>query len=81
VPTLLVCGEFDTIGDISRGSRAWARRDALAEYTEIPGAGHAGNLDNPEAFTEVLEAFLRRVLPLGSGGHGGCRLLGRRGLS
>ena len=71
VPTLLVCGEFDGIGDVARGSRAWARRDALAEYAEIPGAGHTSNLDNPEAFTKVLEAFLRRVLPLGSGATAG----------
>ncbi len=67
VPTLLVCGEFDSIGDVARGSRAWARRDALAEYAEVPGAGHTSNLDNPEAFTRILEAFLRRVLPLQSG--------------
>ncbi len=63
VPTLLVCGEFDGIGDVTSDSRAWARRDVLAEYAEIPGAGHTSNLDNPEAFTEVLEAFLLRVLP------------------
>jgi 3-oxoadipate enol-lactonase len=71
VPTLLVCGEFDGIGDVARGSRAWARRDALAEYAEIPGAGHTSNLDNPEAFTKILEAFLRRVLPLRSGATAG----------
>src|SRR3954452_18123470 len=67
VPTLLVCGEFDRIGDVARDSREWARRDALARFAEIPGAGHTSNLDNPEAFTEVLEAFLSRVLPLESG--------------
>jgi hypothetical protein len=27
----------------------------------IPNAGHASNLDNPEAFTQVLEKFLHRV--------------------
>lgn len=64
VPTLLVCGEYDRIGDVARDSRAWARRDPLAEYAEIPGAGHTSNLDDPEAFTEVLEDFLHRVLPL-----------------
>jgi 3-oxoadipate enol-lactonase len=67
VPTLLVCGEFDNIGDVARDSRDWARRDALARYAEIPGAGHTSNLDNPEAFTGVLEDFLHRVLPLGPG--------------
>lgn len=67
VPTLLVCGELDRIGDIASGTRAWARREALAEHAVIPDAGHVSNLDNPEAFTEVLEAFLHRVLPSGSG--------------
>lgn len=71
VPTLLVCGELDGVGDVARGSRAWARRDARAEYAEIPGAGHTSNLDNPEAFTHVVEAFLRRVLPLESGAMAG----------
>jgi pimeloyl-ACP methyl ester carboxylesterase len=86
VPTLLVCGEFDDIGDVARGSRAWARRDALAEYAEIPGAGHTSNLDNPEAFTTELEAFLGRVVPLESGAAGRAvaprhrRQPGRRGL-
>src|SRR3954452_2942142 len=67
VPTLLICGERDTIGDIAAGTQAWARREALAEHAVIPGAGHVSNLDNPEAFTEVLEAFLGRILSAGSG--------------
>src|SRR4051794_1012039 len=67
VPTLLICGERDTIGDIAAGTQAWARREALAEHAVIPGAGHVSNLDNPEAFTEVLEAFLGRVSSAGSG--------------
>jgi 3-oxoadipate enol-lactonase len=71
VPTLLVCGQFDDIGDVARDSRAWARRDALAQYAEIPRAGHTSNLDNPEAFTAVLEAFLRRVLAVEPGATAG----------
>ena len=62
VPTLLIHGEADRIGDIARGSAAWARRDPLAEHAVIPGAGHASNLDNPEAFTAELDTFLLRVL-------------------
>jgi hypothetical protein len=69
VPTLLVCGEFDGIGDVARGSRAWARRDALAEYAEIPGAGHTSNLDNPEAFTKVLEPLPAPGPAAGVGRH------------
>ena len=63
VPTLLIHGEADRIGDIARGSAAWARRDPLAEHAVVPGAGHASNLDNPEAFTAELDTFLLRVLP------------------
>ena len=29
----------------------------------VPGAGHASNQDNPEAFTAALSEFLGRVLP------------------
>lgn len=63
VPTLLVHGDRDRIGDIASGTRAWARREPLAEYVVIPGAGHASNLDNPEEFTAVLRAFLDRSTP------------------
>ena len=63
VPTLLVHGDSDRIGDIADGTRAWARREPLAEYAVIPGAGHASNLDNPEVFTAVLRGFLDRVVP------------------
>jgi len=61
VPALLVHGDRDRIGDIATGTRTWARREPLAEYAVIPGAGHASNLDNPEVFTAVLRAFLDRV--------------------
>jgi pimeloyl-ACP methyl ester carboxylesterase len=61
VPALLVHGDRDRIGDIATGTRAWAQREPLAEYAVIPGAGHASNLDNPEAFTAVLRAFLDRA--------------------
>ena len=61
VPALLVHGDRDHIGDIATGTRTWAQREPLAEYAVIPAAGHASNLDNPEVFTAVLEAFLDRV--------------------
>lgn len=63
VPVLLVRGDQDRIDDIATGTRAWARREPLAEYAVIPGAGHASNLDNPGAFTAVLLRFLDRVVP------------------
>jgi 3-oxoadipate enol-lactonase len=61
VPTLLVHGDRDAIGDIATGTRAWAKREPLAEYAVIRGAGHASNLDQPEEFTALLQAFLDRV--------------------
>jgi 3-oxoadipate enol-lactonase len=63
VPALLMHGELDPVGDIATGTRAWAQREPLAEYAAIPAAGHASNLDNPEAFTTALLAFLERVAP------------------
>jgi len=61
VPTLLVHGDCDRIGDIAGGTRDWAKREPLAEYAVISGAGHASNLDNPEEFTAVLRTFLGRA--------------------
>ena len=61
VPTLLVHGDQDRIGDIASTTRAWAEREPLAEYAVIPQAGHASNLDNPEEFTAVLQGFLGGV--------------------
>jgi 3-oxoadipate enol-lactonase len=63
VPTLLLNGADDQVGDIVSGSRAWATRDPMVEHVVIPGAGHASNQDNPAAFTAALRAFLGRVLP------------------
>jgi pimeloyl-ACP methyl ester carboxylesterase len=63
VPTLLLNGADDQIGDIVSGSRAWAVRDPMVEHVVIPGAGHASNQDNPAAFSAALKAFLGRVLP------------------
>ena len=63
VPTLLIHGAQDRVGDIAAGTAAWAARDPMAEYVVVPDAGHAANLDNPEAFTDALTAFLDRALP------------------
>lgn len=68
VPALLVHGQRDHVGDIAASTRAWAQREPLAEYAVIPAAGHASNLDNPQAFTAALLAFLDRVLPACNGG-------------
>ena len=62
VPTLLLHGDGDRIGDIVDGTREWAAREERAEYMVIPAAGHASNQDNPEAFNAALLGFLDRVL-------------------
>ena len=64
VPTLLVNGADDRVGDIATGSQEWAVRDPMVELVVIPGAGHASNQDNPAAFTAALTAFLDRALPV-----------------
>jgi pimeloyl-ACP methyl ester carboxylesterase len=62
VPTLLMHGDSDHLGDILYSTRAWAQREPLAEYVAIPGARHASNQDNPLAFNIALTAFLDRTL-------------------
>lgn len=63
VPTLLLHGAEDRLGDIAHGTHAWADREPRAKYVVVPEAGHSSNQDNPEAFTDALRSFLDRVLP------------------
>jgi 3-oxoadipate enol-lactonase len=70
VPTLLLHGENDHIGDILYSTRAWSQREPLAEYAAIPRARHASNQDNPSAFNAAMTAFLERTLdPAGDAGQ------------
>ncbi len=62
VPTLLLHGENDHLGDIRYSTRAWSQREPLAEYATIPRAGHVSNQNNPSAFNTVMTAFLDRTL-------------------
>ena len=62
VPTLLMHGDNDHLGDILHSTRAWAQREPLAEYVSIPRARHASNQDNPAAFNAAMTAFLDRTL-------------------
>jgi pimeloyl-ACP methyl ester carboxylesterase len=61
VPTLLLHGDADRVGDVVDSTRTWAARDEGAEYVVVPDAGHASNQDNPAAFNVALVAFLDRV--------------------
>jgi pimeloyl-ACP methyl ester carboxylesterase len=62
IPTLLMHGDGDQLGDIATGTRAWAAGEPLAEYVTVPRARHLSNQDNPEAFNAALISFLDRTL-------------------
>ncbi len=57
VPTLVICGERDTIAPPSFSEEIAAAVPG-ARLEIIAGAGHVTNADAPEAFNRVLEAFL-----------------------
>lgn len=57
VPTLVIVGEEDTA---TRPEKSERIRDAIAgaELVVVPRAGHMSTIENPEAVTRALEAFL-----------------------
>jgi pimeloyl-ACP methyl ester carboxylesterase len=58
-PTLILNGERDA-GPRASAAR-FARAATRAEVATIPGAGHACNLDQPEAFNQAVRSFAARV--------------------
>ncbi len=56
VPTLVIVGERDE--PFVGASEYMAAKIPGARLEVIPGAGHAANLDNPDHFNRVLNAFL-----------------------
>jgi pimeloyl-ACP methyl ester carboxylesterase len=57
VPSLIIVGENDT--PFLAASDYMAAKIPGAKKVVIPNAGHAANIDNPEAFNEALSAFLK----------------------
>jgi pimeloyl-ACP methyl ester carboxylesterase len=57
MPALLAVGERD-VPDFREGARRMADQLPGASYVEVPGAGHLAPLETPEAFRELLLAFL-----------------------
>ena len=59
LPTLIVCGEHDTLCPLSRHEMM---RDLIAgaELSLIPGAGHLPTLEQPERTNAALAAWLAR---------------------
>jgi pimeloyl-ACP methyl ester carboxylesterase len=56
VPTLIVVGDRDT--PFIAASEYMARKIPGARLAVVPDAGHASNLDQPEAFDRALRGFL-----------------------
>lgn len=60
VPTLVLTGEEDAITPAA-GARRMAVAIPGASFHEVPRAGHLSNMEQPTAFNEALETFIRRV--------------------
>jgi len=60
VPTLILYGEHEA-RFIRQHAPALADSITGASVREVPDAGHASNLDNPEFFTDALRVFLEAV--------------------
>ncbi|HEX9707333.1 MAG TPA: alpha/beta hydrolase [Steroidobacteraceae bacterium] len=58
-PALIVNGRFDTKTRLRAGERL-AGILPHAERVLVPDAGHLPNLDNPAAYNEAIQSFLRR---------------------
>jgi pimeloyl-ACP methyl ester carboxylesterase len=59
VPTLVLVGSEDT--NFLAATDYMARKIPNATKVVIEGAGHAANLDRPEAFNRAVQAFLMRL--------------------
>lgn len=58
-PVLILNGEKDTFA--RKGEQAFAAACRDAQVTVVPGAGHACNLHQPEAFNAAIRQFAARV--------------------
>jgi aspartate dehydrogenase len=60
VPTLVVCGEHDTVVGMAL-SQTIAERIPDARLATIEGAGHQPNVETPDAFADAVRAFVDGV--------------------
>ena len=60
VPLLIVVGEEDTLTPPDE-ARKMAALNSNAQLVVLPRAGHLPNLEQPEAFNDVLQTFLRQL--------------------
>lgn len=61
VPSLLVWGSADHLVPAHLAKTVMEHLPTSASYTEIPGAGHAPYLEDPENFDNSLSAFVRGI--------------------
>ena len=59
MPTLLIAGSDDKTAPAGVMERMAARIPG-AEFVTLPGCGHLGPMDQPEAFNAALLEFLQR---------------------
>lgn len=59
VPTLVLSGSDDLVAPAKMMERM-ARKIPGAEYASLPGCGHLGPMDQPDAFNTALLGFLQR---------------------
>ena len=59
VPTLVLSGSDDLVAPPKMMERM-AQKISGAEYVCLPGCGHLGPMDQPEAFNSALLDFLKR---------------------
>jgi len=60
VPTLVICGTEDKVTPPTL-SHELVQLIPGASYAPIEGAGHLGNIERPEAFNTLVDAFIRNV--------------------
>jgi len=60
-PLLLTHGEYEMPKSVIKANQKWHASVPGSHYYEIPGAGHNGNMDNPEAFNQALQEFLDEI--------------------
>lgn len=59
-PLLIVTGEHD-LPIILTNAQDWQKREPKARLQILPQAGHCANMDNPQAFNQIVAEFLASV--------------------
>ncbi|WP_234376985.1 alpha/beta fold hydrolase [Streptomyces sp. TP-A0356] len=57
-PQLLLCGQYDSTGNVRSAMERWNRRDPRSGLRVLPDAGHVANLDRPDLVNRMIVDFL-----------------------